>query len=117
MKTRGDILNDKGMTLIEIIIAMALLSFIAIAVLSLLSSTFIGILNFGENTEEVFISQDYVESVLRYDYDPTVGNNPAGSVCQNFTTTSVTFTFGGQNVSVIGEECSNEDIEVFIPRK
>jgi prepilin-type N-terminal cleavage/methylation domain-containing protein len=101
-------MNEKGMTLIEIIISLALLSFIAIALISFLTQAFVRITDFGDNTNDVFISQRDVEDML------------AEGTCSNVDT-QIGFTFtdpgggGDITVNVDGEVCNDGELQIFIP--
>jgi prepilin-type N-terminal cleavage/methylation domain-containing protein len=56
--------SEKGLTLIEIIITMAIIAIIAVAVLSIFSTTFIQIVRAGNFTDATFKTQGEVEKLL-----------------------------------------------------
>jgi prepilin-type N-terminal cleavage/methylation domain-containing protein len=108
-------MNEKGMTLIEVIIAMAILTVIALGLITFLSSTYIGIIRAGDNTEASFDSQEYIELLLA-DPSSQVSNVSEGTSCYTVTGFDLDFGLGaGNEVTVDGEVCSNGEFEVFIP--
>ena len=57
-------MDKKGFTLIEVIIAVALLGIITIITLSLFSTTFLNIVRFGDLTEVVVENQATIENLI-----------------------------------------------------
>lgn len=79
---------QKGFTLIEIIVSIAILGIIAVAFLPLISSSISGIFRPGQRAEALFQAQSKLEN-------PPAGNIPAVTtinVTANAPLTSYTFT-------------------------
>ena len=67
--------NEKGMTLIEIIIAIAIIGMIAISLLALYSTAFAFIMRAGDTTDAAFRTHAQIETTLRLkDSDPSPTN-------------------------------------------
>ncbi|MBN2259622.1 MAG: prepilin-type N-terminal cleavage/methylation domain-containing protein [Clostridiales bacterium] len=96
-------MNKKGMTLIEVIIALAILGILSVIVLSFFSVSLLGIFRFGDFTEKVFIDQE----LLELDISNDVSGNPA----------TIQFSFEGEDspISIDGEEVIEGGLEVFLP--
>lgn len=57
------IINHKGMTLIEIIVAMAVLGIVAVSFLGIFSGSFINIMNFGRRSTAVMEANSMIDKV------------------------------------------------------
>ncbi|MEA3424303.1 MAG: type II secretion system protein [Bacillota bacterium] len=55
---------NRGMTLVEVIIAMALLSIITLIMFMVVGTSVIGIFNFGNDTKELFSDIKIMEEVI-----------------------------------------------------
>lgn len=96
-------MSKEGMTLIEIIIAMALLAIISVGLISVMSTTIIGIHKFGNETVDVFTDQDSIE-------DDIVDSAATG------TSGSITFQFdSGDTITINGETIEQNELEIFKP--
>lgn len=95
-------LNQKGMTLIELVIAMMILSIVTLGLISMMTRTIIVMYDFGDTTEQVLNSQETIEVI-------------SGQVVTT-PNASETFNFNGIVVDVNGEEVSDGEIEIFIPQ-
>lgn len=63
-KRTGGNMNKKGMTLIEILIAVFLIGVISIAFLPSITSAYVNIINSRKYTKEVFIAQEEIEEIM-----------------------------------------------------
>jgi|LGVF01.1.fsa_nt_gb prepilin-type N-terminal cleavage/methylation domain-containing protein len=105
---------NKGMTLIEVIIAMALLSIILIVMFTVFGTSILGIINFGHDTEAVFDDVKDLEDAISTD-------NPTGSAAVTVgSETSMIFTFENSvgttfNVAIDGKliETNNRQLQYF----
>lgn len=93
-------MDNKGFTLIEVIISVAILGIITLMTLSLFSTTFLNIVRFGDVTEVVVENQETIEHLLSDEtyVTPVPGqtvNAPANSEMM------FTPTIGGIGASVI----------------
>ena len=96
----------KGMTLIEIIIAMAILSIFSLAILSVFSYAVVGIYHFGDDTVSVFDSQENMEAKVAV--KPRVQ-----------TGASIIFDVhidgNDYQLNVDGENFSDGELDMFLP--
>lgn len=105
---------NKGTTLIEVIIALALLSVILITMFTVFGTSILGIINFGHDTEAVFSDVEDLEDVISAD-------NPTGSAAVTVgSETSMILIFensGGTtfNVAIDGKliETNNRKLQYF----
>ena len=93
-------MDNKGFTLIEVIISVAILGIITLMTLSLFSTTFLNIVRFGDLTEVVVENQETIEHFLSDEtyVAPVPGqtvNAPPNSEMR------FTLTIGGTGTSVI----------------
>ena len=93
----------KGMTLIEVIIAMAILSIISLGVLSALSFSLQGIFGFGDTTVGVFDSQVVMED--------DVSDDPNGRLVDETITLSVEY-----DLDVHGDSYTHGKLDMFLPK-
>ena len=68
--------NNKGMTLIEIIIAMAILAIIGVTFLNVFGSGYIGIVSGGKHTKTAYKAQQLVEKEIIDNPVVTQKNSP-----------------------------------------
>jgi len=91
------------MTLIEIIVAMALISIVSIIVLTLFSSALIGIIKIGDESIETFTNQESIEDTF--------------SQPRTESKDSLIIKFSGDVIITIkGEYKEVGDIEIFLPK-
>ena len=98
----------KGMTLIEIIIAMAILSIFTLAILSVFSYTVVGIFHFGDDTVSVFDSQENMEAI--------VADDPSLRLDNESITFSVDIESVNYDLIVDGENFSDGELDMFLPK-
>ncbi len=98
----------KGMTLIEVIIAMAILSTITLAVLSALSFSIIGIFGLGDTTVGVFDSQIIMEN--------DVSDNPADRLEDETITLSLEIDSVHYDLDVHGDSYKHGELDMFLPK-
>jgi prepilin-type N-terminal cleavage/methylation domain-containing protein len=97
-------MKNNGMTLIEVIIALAILGILSLMVLTFFSATIIGIIHFGDYTEDVFLNQDLIEEHISDDDSGTSG--------------AVEFYFDGEgnnSITIPGDEIYEGEIGIFLP--
>ncbi|MBU3153368.1 prepilin-type N-terminal cleavage/methylation domain-containing protein [Clostridium estertheticum] len=93
IKNKNYLKNEKGFTLIEIIISIAILGIISIAFLSVFTSGIVGISNSGKKSIAHYTAQDQIESNI---------NDPKDSPSNVVTSTkSISLTFPGNTTIVI----------------
>lgn len=102
LKIGNKIINQKGMTLIEAMIALIILSIISLGMLSMMSATIVVLKNNGNRTENLLESQEVIENIM----------------VQEVTTPNGTsnFNFSGITIDVVGEEITDGEITIFIPQ-
>ena len=98
----------KGMTLIEIIIAMAILSIFSLAILSVFSYSVVGIYHFGDDTVSVFDSQENMEEI--------VADDPSLRLSGDSITFSVDIATDHYDLTVDGENFSDGELDMFLPK-
>ncbi len=94
-------LNQKGLTLIEVMITLVVLSIISLGLIAMMTNSLIVMYKYGETTEETLTSQENIEVQLGQEV-----TNP---------TDAETFTFNGVTVTISGKEVTDGKIKVFIP--
>lgn len=97
--------NNKGMTLIEVIIAMAVLSIVVLIMLTVYSSVMTVMGGSRQQTDANYQDQAQVEATI------------AGGTSTTSSALTFTFTGGGSTVDVTvdGEIVNEGEITVFIP--
>ena len=98
----------KGMTLIEIIIAMAILSIFSLAILSVFSYTVVGIYHFGDDTVSIFDSQENMEAI--------VADDPSLRLDDENITFTVDIESVNYDLIVDGENFSDGELDMFLPK-
>ena len=108
---------NKGMTLIEIIIAVALLAILALVMLTVFGTTVTGIYDFGHDTQTVLVDKKNMEESI---------SNSIGSTTVTLDTTdsNMDFVFENSagdeiNVTIIGNmmETNELDFEYFVKKE
>lgn len=98
----------KGMTLIEVIIAMAVLAIISLAVLSALSFSIVGIFGLGDTTVRVFDSQIVMED--------DVSDDPASRLEDETITLSLEIDSVDYDLDIHGNNYSHDQLDMFLPK-
>lgn len=91
---------QKGFTLIEVILSIALLGIISVAFLTMFSSGIFGIINSGKNSVSHYTAQSQIESNIN-DSENLSGNNFILN-----STTSIRLTFNGKDYDISGHQIS-----------
>ena len=65
------ILNNKGFSMVEIIVAMAILSLVAVSLVTLFSFSATEIFHAGEKSEKIFEAQGEVDNLIESGGDPS----------------------------------------------
>ena len=93
-------LNEKGLTLIEVIISIAIISVITVSFLSIFSNSFIQVVRSGNKGTSMYSAQSAAEDLLE------------NASFSESSVTTITVGWGSDNLSVYG---NLETIEVDIP--
>lgn len=87
--------NNKGFTLIEIIVSIAILAILVVATLSLTAQGFTGIYRAGNKSKQVFNSSNLMEA--------TIGGIEEDEDSIKRDRGTLTFKINGENVTLSGE--------------
>ena len=108
---------NKGMTLIEVIIAMALLAIVTLIMFTVFGTTAAGIYNFGHETQTVFVDMDNMDEAI---------SNSTGSATVTMDVNDLDMVFDFENpsgvvtsVTIEGNmmETNELDFEYFIKKE
>ncbi|MBN2259626.1 MAG: prepilin-type N-terminal cleavage/methylation domain-containing protein [Clostridiales bacterium] len=108
---------NKGMTLIEVIIAIALLAIITMVMLTVFGTTIMGIYNFGHDTETVFDDMGSLDEAIAIE-------SGGSDVILDATDSYMVFIFENAagdefNVSITGNmyKTNNLNLEYFMKKE
>lgn len=105
--------NQKGVTLVEIIVALAILGIISVTFLTIFAGTFKWVIDGGDRGEAVFSAQQAVESNL---VDSSTGS-PVTVVIRKQDGSSITVAGKLVEPSGLAAGSVGEDIRTFVPNK
>lgn len=97
--------NNKGMTLVEIIVSLAIIAIIFIVFLNVFGSSMVGIINAGNKSRAGFMAQDTLENAIAT--NPGTGTDTVSvelfdSAVPGTTGTGTVKSATGRNISVTG---------------
>lgn len=95
--------NDKGMTLIEVMVSIAILGILAVAFLPMFSTGIRFLVMNGKKIEEMYENQEAIEQKVAQ-----------GAAVD---TTKMTIVFPGKTIEVNGENIADGSFNLFIPKK
>lgn len=110
--------NNKGFTLIEIIVSIAIIGIIAIPIFGIFGTGLKNIVNAGNRTENVYIEQELIDTEINMDYSEINKDNSdeEEELDIKFPYNSVLdlVKIKGKIVTVTNED-DNIEIKTFIP--
>ena len=93
--------NKRGFTLIEIILAIAIIGILAVVFIPLFTSGYIMIVKNAETSDTLFSNQDAIEQ--------EIANDSAS------TGSALTVDFSGLSINVTGQAITTGEFHLFIP--
>lgn len=99
--------NNSGLTLIEIIIAMAIIGIIALAIIEMFSSASVFIVRAGDTTESLFQSHKQIETILTQKSSSVSPTNME----LKFSSDGSTFTSEG-NIITVNHIINKSEVEI-----
>ena len=96
----GKLLGDKGLSLVEVLVSMALLSLIVVSVVMIFAVGTTGITTAGDISSDINTERAHLERAIA---DPAYG--------ENVTSTSATIPIFGTDVT--GRDIETESLKVF----
>jgi prepilin-type N-terminal cleavage/methylation domain-containing protein len=93
--------NSKGMTLVEIIVALAIFAIIVVFLAPILSNSYLGVINSGNKSEALYENQESLEEVVAGEDSSDVGVVDADR--------ELTISFGSEEIQVNGDLILSEE--------
>lgn len=100
----------KGLTLIEVILAFAIIGIIAVALLTIFNSGLKNILNAGKRTKAVFIQKELIDNkILEYE------NKTDGKIIISVTIPDIIINKEIKGSILVSDPNSDKKITTFVP--